>query len=108
MSKVKINNKEYDVPELTFKHTKSFERAGVPLAKMVSDDYLMNALSAFVQITAGVDEDGADFLIEQHVEGGGDIAKIAESYVKAVTDSHFFKKLLKLDEKETKPQKLEK
>lgn len=101
MSKVKINNKEYDVPELTFRHTKSFERAGVPLSKMVSEEFLMNAISAFVQIVTGKNEEQSDFLIEQHVLGGGGLDGIAESYVKAVTDSHFFASLLKANTSET-------
>lgn len=106
MQTVKINNKNYEVPELNFHHSKIMEQMGLPMEGMISKQYLFTALSAFVCIVVKCDAETADHLIEQHIMGGGNVEEIYQSYVKAITESSFFKKLLNLeDQVEKKPTK---
>lgn len=101
MSTVRINNKEYIVPELTYAHSRILEQCGVPLRRLIDPDLAFTICSAFVAIVANTDLEGADHLLEQHILGGGTLDEIYGAYVKAVTDSGFFKKLLENQEKKT-------
>lgn len=105
MAMVKINQKNYEVPELTFRHSKMMEQMGLPVEGMLSRNYLFSAVSAFTAIVAKCDPDQADHLVEQHILGGGKLEDIYKAYAKAVQESGFFKKLLHLDEQEEEPKK---
>lgn len=102
MSFVKINNKNYEVPELTFAHSKKLEQYGVPLRRLIDPDLMFTIVSAFVAVVVGIIPDEADYLLEQHILGGGTIEEIYGAYIQAITDSHFFKKLLETQEKKIK------
>jgi len=101
MRTVTINNKVYNVPELTFAHSKILEQCGVPLRRLIDPDLAFTICSAFVAIVTNNDIEGADHLLEQHVLGGGTLDEIYGAYVTAVTESGFFKKLLENQEKKT-------
>jgi len=101
MSIVKINNKTYEVPELNFAHSKKLEQYGVPLRRLIDPDLMFTIVSAFVAVVVNVDPETADYLIEQHILGGGNIEDIYKEYVKALSESHFFKKLLENQERKT-------
>lgn len=101
MRTVTINNKIYNVPELTFSHSKILEQYGVPLKRLIDPDLALTICSAFVAIITNNDIEGADHLLEQHVLGGGTLEEIYGAYVTAVTESGFFKKLLENQEKKT-------
>lgn len=105
MATVKINNKAYEVPELNFRHSKIMERMGLPLSGISSSKYALTAVSAFVAVVVGCEEEQADYLVEQHMLGGGNIESIYQAYAKAIEDSVFFKKLLQEDEQEKKTVK---
>lgn len=105
MATVKINQKNYAVPELTFRHSKFMEQMGLPVEGMLSKSYIFTAVSAFTAIVAECDSDRADHLIEQHVLGGGTLEDIYKAYVTALSESGFFRKLLHLDEQEKKQGK---
>jgi len=98
MGFVKINNKDYEVPELNFAHSKKLELFGVPLRRLVDPDLMFTIVSAFVAVVINGVPDEADYLIEQHVLGGGNIEDIYKAYIDAISDSHFFKKLLENQE----------
>lgn len=101
MSKVKINNKSYEVPELTFRHLPMMEKCGLSLMDMASGKYIFTTAEVFTAIVVGCDTDVADHLLEQHILGGGDIGPIFEAFQTALYESHFFKALL---EKEKNPE----
>jgi hypothetical protein len=105
MSIVKINNKPYEVPELNFAHSKKLEQYGVPLRRLIDPDLMFTITSAFVAIVTGTIPAEADFLIEQHILGGGTIEDIYGAYIQAITDSHFFKKLLETQENKVKAKR---
>lgn len=105
MSTVKINQKNYTVPELNFRHSKLMEQMGLPLEGMMSRQYVFTAVSAFTAITVKCEPEQADYLLEQHVMGGGTFEEIYKAFVTAVQESAFFKKLLHLDEQEKSGKK---
>lgn len=94
MSTVKINQKKYVVPELTFKHLPQMEKCGLSVLDMASGKYIFTVAEVFTAIVADCDTDYADHLLEQHILGGGDIMPIFEAFMEALESSGFFKKLL--------------
>lgn len=105
MATVKINNKNYNVPELNFRHSKMMEQMGLPVEGMMSRRYIFTIVSAFTAIVAKCEPEQADHLIEQHVMGGGNLESIFEAYAQAINDSAFFRELLRLNEQEEKSVK---
>lgn len=97
---IKINNKNYVVPQLSFKHMTQMEDMGFSVMEMLGKRQLFSIATAFAGIVVGCDREEAEDLIEQHVLGGGDIIPIYETFHKAVDQSVFFKKLLDQAEKE--------
>lgn len=108
MSFVKINNKNYEVPELNFAHSKKLEQYGVPMRRLVDQDLMFTIVSAFVAVVANVDPEIADYLIEQHILGGGNLEDIYKAYVTALSESGFFKKLLESQETKARTAKVTK
>ena len=94
MPTVKINQKTYEVPELTFRHLPMMEKSGLSIFDMASGKYIFTTAEVFTAIVVGCDTDYADHLLEQHILGGGDIAPIYEAFLNAMNESGFFKKLL--------------
>lgn len=105
MATVKINNKTYPVPELTFHHSRMMEQMGLPMTGINSPQYFFTAVSAFTAICTNAPIEQADYLVEQHVLGGGDIQDIYKAFVAALNESGFFKKLLGLEEEKQKNSK---
>ena len=98
MATVKINNKKYEVPELTFKHFTQMEEQGFSVIDAFRKQQIFLLAMGYVCIVTGEDRDEAERLIEQHVLGGGEIADIYASFAEAVDRSAFFKKMLGLDQ----------
>ena len=99
MSKVKINQKDYEIPELTFRHLPIMEKSGLSPFDLASGKFIFTSAQAFTAIVVGCDTDVADYLLEQHILGGGTIQPIFEAFMDAMYESHFFKKLLERTEK---------
>lgn len=102
MAFVKINNKKYVVPELTFRHFTMMEEQGISLIDAFRKKQLMLIAMAFVVAVTGEDREEAERLIEQHVLGGGSLEDIYTAFGKAIDDSGFFKKMLGLDKTQQK------
>lgn len=100
MATVKINQKTYQVPELTFEHSMMMEQMGLPMSEISSGKRIMTAISAFTAIVAKCDQERADHLVQQHVMGGGDIRDIYKAFVNAVENSGFFKQMMLMGEQE--------
>lgn len=94
MSTVKINNKKYDVPELTFKHLPLMEKCGLSLKDMMSSKYIFTTVEVFTAIVVDCELDYADYLLEQHILGGGTVHPIYEAFMEAMQNSGFFRTLL--------------
>lgn len=103
MSTMKINNKKYDVPELTFRDFVTMEEQGFSVIEAFRKRSIFLIAMGFVCVVADCDRDEAERLIEQHVLGGGKLEDIYAAFGEAVDKSAFFKKMLGLtDEKEKK------
>lgn len=102
MSTVKINQKNYTVPELTFKHLPMMEKCGLSVFDLISGKYIFTTAQVFTCIVVGCDTDHADHLLEQHILGGGEIMPIFEAFSDALYNSGFFSKLLERMETEKK------
>lgn len=103
MSKVKINNKSYEVPELTFRHLPYMEKNGLTLRDMLSSKYIFTATEVFTSIVVGCDIDQADYLLEQHCLGGGTVAPIYDAFMDAMRESSFFRTLLERGKEKNAP-----
>ena len=105
MKTIKINNKNYIVPELTFKHFAMIEEQGFSLLEAFRKKQMFLLAMGFVCAVTGEDREEAERLIEQHILGGGNIEDIMTAFGEAVSESGFFRKALGLDEQEKKPKK---
>lgn len=99
---IKINNKDYTVPQLTFKHFTKMEEQGMSIGDVFNKRQTMLAAMGFVCVVAECDRDEAEGLIEQHVLGGGNLEPIAHAFFNAVMDSDFFCKMLGIEKKPAK------
>ena len=100
---VKINGKNYNVPELTFGAMAKMESiTGESIATVFEREQFFLLAEAFTGVVADCDKEQADYLLEQHVLGGGDISDIYKVLMQAVNESAFFKKLLGIEEKPKK------
>lgn len=97
---IKINNKEYEVPQLGFKDMVKMEDMGFSIIDLFQNQKVFSVAAAYVGICADCKREEAERLIEQHILGGGSLDSIYESFTQAVDRSSFFKKLLGRDQKE--------
>lgn len=96
--KLKINHKNYDVPELTFKHFTIMEEQGFSIIEAFQKGQMMLCAMGFVCAVVGCDRAEAEHLIEQHVFGGGKLQDIINAFSRAVNESDFFKQMLGMNE----------
>lgn len=96
--KFKLNNKEYNVPELTMSHFTKMEEQGFSVVEAFQKGQMMLVSMGFVCAVVGCEREEAERLITQHVLGGGKISDIINAFTKAVEESVFFQKMLKLNE----------
>lgn len=99
---VKINNKDYEVPQLGFKDMSTMESvAGESIISVFQKQQMFVLAEAFVADIVGCSKDEASRLCEQHILGGGKLEDIYKAFTYAVNESDFFKKLL-----DTKKEKI--
>lgn len=97
MGKVKINNKKYDVPELSFRHFTKMEEQGFSVPEAFRKGQMFLMAMGFTCVVADCERGEAEHLIEQHVLGGGQIKDIVDAFNKAVKESDFFKRMLGIE-----------
>lgn len=102
MVKVKINNKEYKVKELTISHYTKMEEQGFSIIDAFRKGQTMLIAMGFTCAVTGLDREEAEELLTQHVLGGGNIQDITNAFGKALSESDFFKKMFGMDKVETK------
>lgn len=89
MASIKINQKNYIVPNLTFRHYTQMEEMGLSLIDAFQKKQIMLLAMGFVGVVVGCDRDEAERLIEQHVLGGGNLLEITEAMYKSMAESDF-------------------
>lgn len=100
MVTVKINNKKYEVKELGFSDMVHMEEMGFSVIESFKKKQFFSLATAFAGIAAHCDREDAEYLCEQHILGGGNIADVVTAFNTAVEESGFFKKLLGREQKE--------
>lgn len=103
MVKVKINGKNYNVKEMAFAEYTKMEEQGFSILDAFRKKQMTLIAMGFVCAVVGCDRDEAEYLITQHVLGGGNIINITNAFADAVAESDFFQKMLGMtqDEQET-------
>ena len=87
MKTIKINNKNYIVPELTFRHFSQMEEQGFSVLEAFQKKQMFLLAMGFVCAVTGEDRNEAERLIEQHILGGGTIEDIMTAFGEAATFS---------------------
>lgn len=105
---VKINNKRFKVPELTFEHYTKMEEQGFSIVDAFDKNQYMLMAMGFTCAVTGEDRAEAERLLTQHVLGGGSIKDIVKAFVDAINQSDFFMKMLGLTKKEDSQEKSQK
>lgn len=101
---VKINNKKYKVPELTFEHYTKMEEQGFSIVNAIHKEQYMLLAMGFTCVVADVDRSEAEHLLTQHVLGGGSAKDIVSAFMDAVYNSDFFMKMMDLKVKTEEPK----
>lgn len=110
MVKVKINNKTYNVGELTISDYTKMEEQGFSLVEAFHKKQFFLVAMGFVCVVAECERPRAEELIQQHIYGGGSLLDIVDSFNEVVDESDFFQKMLgiKPAEEEKKTTKTKK
>ena len=94
------------MPEFNYGDIRRLERAGCPIMNLGKlKDNIFSALTGFVAVTANVDEDEADRLLDQHIMGGGEINDMLPDFINALQESAFFKQMVENSQKSQKKAK---
>lgn len=102
MSYVNINDKRYEIPELTFEAVCELEENGIYLLNMDRNDRkFASMIRALVAWVIGSDLPTASAEIQAHIEKGGNIGDIMTKITEAVNQSSFFNAQRKAAEPET-------
>jgi len=97
---MKINGKEYKIPEIGFDAVCQLEETGFSLFDIQNPKKkFMTIIRAFVALATGLEPEDASHLIEQHLLGGGKMDGWMEEIVKAVETSGFFQAVMKKSQK---------
>lgn len=105
---VKINNKPYDIPELTFRHFTIMEEQGFSIFEAFQKKQMFLIAMGFTCAVVGCEREEAEILLEQHIFGGGNLGDIVNAFTEAVGKSDFFKKMLAIPEEEQSAKKTKK
>ena len=89
---MKLNNKEYKIPELTFNTICKLEKKGVNLFAM--DDGILGMVRGMVALAMDTDIETAGEEIEKHIATGGDLAEIMEEATEVIRESGFFQSVM--------------
>lgn len=108
MAKIKINNKNYEIPKLGFGHMEKLESEGYDIVSMFRKKQMFAPTSAFIMLCVDCDRDEANRLAEQHVYGGGNLGDIYQAFVNAINESDFFKKILRMDKEDADQENVKK
>lgn len=87
---MKINGKNYKVPELTFNAMCELEDMGVSITSL--DKKPMATIRGFLALAIG-DTEQAGKELEEHIVNGGKLDDVISDITRAVQDSNFFRAL---------------
>lgn len=85
---MKINDREYTIPELNFNAMCELEDLGASFSEM--DKKALSTVRAFLALAMGGDAEKAGKEIEAHIASGGKFDDIMQDINRAVEESGFF------------------
>ena len=88
---MKINNKEYKIPELSFNAMCQLEEMGVNFADM--EKKTLSTVRGFLALAMDGDLEKAGAELEAHLVAGGNVEDVVVEIGKAVEESGFFQAL---------------
>lgn len=88
---MKINGKEYKIPEITFNVVCDLEDLGISLAEFQKKP--IGAIRGFVALAMKGDLEQAGKELEQHIINGGNFEEITKEVGDAIQESDFFRSL---------------
>ena len=88
---MKINDREYTIPELNFNAMCELEDLGASFSEM--DKKALSTVRAFLALAMGGDAEKAGKEIEAHIPSGGKFDDIMQDINRAVEESGFFRAL---------------
>ncbi len=88
---MKINNREYRIPELNFNAMCVLEELGASFSQM--DKKVLSTVRAFLALAMGGDVEKAGKEMEAHIASGGSFDEIMADISRAVEESGFFRAL---------------
>lgn len=91
---MKINGKNYNIPEIDFSIIKKLEEYGVCLLDGSASRSILTVISGFICITTNLTAKQADYIIEQRLLSGEGISDIAEEISTAINKSKFIKQAI--------------
>ncbi len=88
---MKINDREYVIPELNFNAMCRLEEMGASFTDM--DKKVLSTVRAFLALAMGGDIEEAGMEIEKHIASGGGFDEMMKDISRAVEESGFFQAL---------------
>ena len=88
---MKINDREYVIPELNFNAMCRLEEMGASFTDM--DKKVLSTVRAFLALAMGGDREEAGMEIEKHIASGGGFDEMMKDISRAVEESGFFQAL---------------
>lgn len=90
---VKINGKDVKIPEIDFGFESFLEDNGTPVLSGNIKKKPFRLARNCVAYALGIDGEDADYLLQQHVMGGGTLDKLYGEIREAIENSGFLKKM---------------
>jgi len=99
---MRINGRDFRIPELDFSIVRKLEENGISLFDISKPKKkFFSILTAFASIAMKTEIEDADYILQQHILGGGNFDGWLEEINKAVEDSGFFQAMMKKSQKST-------
>lgn len=95
---MRINGKDYRIPELGFNTICDLEEKGISIYDITNPNVLrkkfMTIIRAFAGLATGLEPEEASYFIEQHLLSGGTMEGWLDEIIESVEKSDFFQKLV--------------
>lgn len=88
---MKIEGKNYPIPEINVKTIKELEEYGIYLTFGETPKKVLTIITAFMCVSAGITPEQANEVVEKHVLAGGTIDEWLGDILKAIEASDFVK-----------------
>ena len=97
---MRINGRDYRIPELDFGTVRRLEENGISFFDLQKPKKkYFSIITAFAGLATQMEPEEVDFVLQQHLLGGGSFEGYLEEITKAVETSGFFQAMMKKNQK---------